>query len=126
MHKKSCLIPVLKKNNLLTVDQDEVYLHEVQGAEEIHHPTVQPLSEYLLSKLRHRLYLEWLMDITLRDIILYIIYMAVVIFMVHSHRNVNLAYDNTVAIETMLVRPSCTEEDDCVTFNDVSCLLRTG
>ena len=61
------------------------------------------------------------MDITLRDITLYIVYMAVVIFMVHSHRNVNLAYHNTVAIETVLTRPSCSE-DDCVTFDDVSVL----
>ena len=46
--------------------------------------------------------------------------------MVHGHRNVNLAYHNTVAIETLLTKPSCIEEDDCVSLDDVSFFLRTS
>ena len=46
--------------------------------------------------------------------------------MVHSHRNVNLAYHNTVAIETLLTKPNCIEEDDCVSLDDVSFFLRTS
>lgn len=102
------------------IDKDEVYLHEVKGAEEMHHPTVEPLSKYLLSRLRERLYLEWLMDNTIRDITLYVIYMAVVIFMVHVNRNVTLSYQNTAALEKLLLRTSCLEGENCVSLADVS------
>ena len=84
-----------------------MYLHEVGGPEEIHHPTVQPLSKKLLEKIRQRLHVEWLMDMTLGDIVLYMFYVGVVMFMVHGHRNIKLVYRNNLAIEDVLVNPGC-------------------
>ena len=95
------------------IDEDEIYLHEVVGAEEIHHPTVQPLSKRLLQNIRDRLYVEWLMDMTIRDIVLYAIYLGVVTFLVHAHRNINLAYRNNLAIEDVVVNPGCINLNKC-------------
>ena len=90
-----------------------MYLHEVGGSEEIHYPTVQPLSKKLLKKIRQRLHVEWLMDMTLRDMILYGFYVGVVMFMVHGHRNINLVYRNNLAIEDVLVNPGCIKLYQC-------------
>ena len=53
------------------------------------------------------------MDMTIRDIVLYVIYIAVVTFMVHGHRDVKLAYRNNVAIEDVLVNPGCIKLHKC-------------
>lgn len=53
------------------------------------------------------------MDMTLVDIVLYVIYLAIVTFMVHAHRNVNLVYKNNVAIEDVLVNPGCIKLYKC-------------
>ena len=90
-----------------------MYLHEVGGPEEIHHPTVQPLSKKLLEKIRQRLHVEWLMDMTLGDIVLYMFYVGVVMFMVHGHRNIKLVYRNNLAIEDVLVNPGCIKLHKC-------------
>ena len=100
-------------------DEDEVYLHSACGAKEIHHPTIQPLSKSLLVKIRQRLHLEWLMDMTIRDIVFYVIYVAVVTFMVHGNRDVKLAYSNKVAIENVLVTPSCVDTHTCYSLKKV-------
>ena len=107
-------------NGMHFLDEDEVYLHNVRGAKEIHHPTIQPLSKSLLEKIRQRLHLEWLMDMTLRDIVFYVIYVAVVTFMVHGNRDVKLAYRNKVAIENVLVTPSCVDADTCYSLEEVT------
>ena len=96
-----------------------MYLHEVGGSEEIHYPTVQPLSKKLLKKIRQRLHVEWLMDMTLRDMILYGFYVGVVMFMVHGHRNINLVYRNNLAIEDVLVNPGCIKLYQCFFFEKV-------
>ena len=86
-----------------------MYLHEISGPEEIHSPTIQPLTKRLLAIIRQRLYIEWLMDMTIRDIVLYVIYMVVVTVMVHGDRNISLAYRNTETLENILVNAKCEE-----------------
>ena len=59
------------------------------------------------------------MDMTLGDIVLYMIYLGVVTFMVHGHRNINLAYRNNLAIEDVLVNPGCIDLNQCFFFAKV-------
>ncbi|XP_053405410.1 polycystic kidney disease protein 1-like 3 isoform X2 [Mercenaria mercenaria] len=89
------------------LDEDTMFVNSVNKTEEAHIPFSQPLSVNLLQKIKERVQLEWLMNITLRDIGLYIIYVAVVCIVVHGHRDIKEAYYNSLAIEDVLVNPGC-------------------
>ena len=57
------------------------------------------------------------MNMTILDIVFYVIYMVVVMLMVHGHRSIGVAYRTTETIENILVTPSC---DDCTFLKEVS------
>ena len=63
--------------------------------------------------------LEWLMNITIRDIILYIFYLAVVCIVVHGHRDIKEAYYNSLAIEDVLINPGCIVLSQCFFLDSV-------
>lgn len=60
------------------------------------------------------------MDMTLRDISLYIVYLAVVMVAVHGHRDMRKSYLNTLAIEDVLVNPGCVKLHMCFFLEKVS------
>ena len=57
------------------------------------------------------------MNMTILDIVFYVIYMVIVMLMVHGHRSIGVAYRTTETIENILVTPSC---DDCTFLKEVS------
>ncbi|KAL3863292.1 hypothetical protein ACJMK2_005057 [Sinanodonta woodiana] len=79
--------------------EDEEYLHTIQGPKRKKHPALNPPSQHLMKKIRHRLHLEWFMNMILRDMVLYVVFLAILLFMVHGHRNVSQAYVTSEAIQ---------------------------
>jgi len=53
------------------------------------------------------------MDMTLRDLGLYIIYLLVVMTVVHGHRDVKQSHLNSLAVEDVLVNPGCIKLHQC-------------
>ncbi|WAQ99880.1 PK1L2-like protein, partial [Mya arenaria] len=97
----------------ISIDEDEKYVNGVCELPEVNIPYNKPLSESLLKQIKDRIKLEWLMDMTLRDLLLYFVYLGVLLVVVHGHREVRTAYLNTLALEDVLVNPGCVNTNLC-------------
>ncbi|XP_052276692.1 polycystic kidney disease 1-related protein-like isoform X3 [Dreissena polymorpha] len=92
------------------VDEDDRFLRSVCKQKETYIPYSQPLSQKLMQLMKERLRLEWLMDVTLRDLLLYFVYLTVLLVVVYGNRDVLPAYRNTVALEDIFVNSGSLEE----------------
>ncbi|XP_053374546.1 polycystic kidney disease protein 1-like 2 isoform X2 [Mercenaria mercenaria] len=89
------------------LDLDEEYLRSVCiKPPETHQLVMEPLPKRLLDQIKERLKIEWFMNVTIRDIILHIFYLSVILTMVHAHRNITHAFQNSETVRSLFVRPS--------------------
>ncbi|KAJ8304148.1 hypothetical protein KUTeg_017731, partial [Tegillarca granosa] len=91
-------------------DESERREDDNDDGQEKNHFIPLPLTKKLIEKAKEKLRIEGLVQETLVNISLYFVFVCVILFMVHGHRNIKESYLCTKAIEDIFVHPSHSED----------------
>ncbi|XP_052099063.1 polycystic kidney disease protein 1-like 2 [Mytilus californianus] len=99
--------------------KDAVLFEEDKNDETLpQHIVPDPASKELLHKIMSKLQMEGMIEERLREIILYFLFVTIVLFVVHGHRNVRTSFYSGNAIQDIFIRKSW--KKDRLSFPDIT------
>ncbi|KAK3597481.1 hypothetical protein CHS0354_041902 [Potamilus streckersoni] len=106
------------------LEKDEEYIEEtLVGKKRKRYKKQKPLSQKMIAVIRKRIWVQWLLNTTLQDMVLYSIFLAVVLIVVHGHRNITVSFQCTKTVENAFINRGRAKERGLSEVSDVKSIL---